>query len=280
MPLPLVKEVYIAVFASLKKKPAILIPFLVFAALEVLALGIVGFAPSAPFRQILGPPIIAFFGEKYLQYPLNLLLLPNITYQNRIMLALIAGPLLTGAAAAMVFDLYSRKAIRLTGALGKALRKYVHLFTVVMLLALTLYYAAKIVNPVWLKFTISILIQAAFIYTIPFIVIGNEKIINSLIKSFALFRRLFIPTIIIVGLPMMLYIPIIGLKANAVFSGGGFFPASALLVSVLAILTASLGIDPLLTIGSTYLFLYGGKQARGNFKHNALQYAIKKEELI
>ena len=86
-------------------------------------------------------------------------------------------------------------------------------------------------------------------------IIEKEKLVKAIIKSFVLFKEKFIPTIILVGLPMLFYIPIIALDYNAAFLIYNVFPESILLVSFLGQIISTLVIDPLVTIPTTILYL-------------------------
>ena len=76
-----------------------------------------------------------------------------------------------------------------------------------------------------------------------------------MLKSIRLYLKLLIPTTALVAIPMLLYIPIIILRNNTQYLINAFFPESIVLLGILAIAVASLVIDPIVTISTTYLYL-------------------------
>jgi hypothetical protein len=106
-----------------------------------------------------------------------------------------------------------------------------------------------------IDFLLALFIQSAFIYAIPVLIIGQEKLIQSIGKSFLLFKKLFIPTLILVGLPMLIYIPILVLSYNTAFLIDKLFPEFILVVLFLSTIVSSLVIDPLITVSTTLLYL-------------------------
>lgn len=266
---------------SLKNHPALFLPFLIFAILEVIVLVIIYLAPRMPLRLILGPVIRTFWGERFLHYPVNFLLLPKLASLSRMALAVIFSSLLTGMAVALVFAVYNKKHLKLKEAFKSALKKYSSLFIVVLIFTLLFYFLVKLViivlvsyfmaghsrllflkaglwmGPILLSinFMLALLIQSAFVYAIPLLIIEKQKLIKAVIGSFVLFKKLFIPTLILVGLPMLVYIPIIILNSKTAFLIDKVFPEFILLVSFLSIIISSLVIDTIVTVSTTFLYL-------------------------
>lgn len=283
---PSIKKVYNTTLQSLKKNPTLFIPFVIFAIFEFLALIIVFLAPRVPLRLIFGPFIRTFWGERFLHYPFNFLLLPKLASFSRMGLSVLLGSLLTGMAVAIVFDVYNKKHLKLRTSFNTALKKYIYLFAVVFVFTALFYFSMKFITSALIKyfiaghrrllflgpgiwmgpilmlinFLIAILIQSAFIYAIPILMIERDKLVKSIIKSLVLFKKLFIPTIILVGLPMLVYIPVIVLQYNSAFLINRVFPESILLLSILGIIISSLVIDLIVTISTTFLYLMNKEQ--------------------
>jgi hypothetical protein len=279
-------KVFNATGNSLKNQPILFIPFLIFFIFDLISLIILYLAPRIPLSLILGPPIRTFWGEKFLHYPINFLLLPKLASLTRMGLAIFLGSLLTGLAVALVWDIYNKKQLKLKVSFGIALKKYFDLFAIVFIFTSFFYVLQKILalglmhyfvtghrkllflGPgVWLgpillalNFLFAVLIQSAFIYAIPLVIIEKEKLIKSLIKSFVLFKKLFIPTVILVGLPMLFYVPIVILESKSDFLIMQLFPESVLLVLVLGCAVSSLVIDAVVTVGTTWLYLMHREQ--------------------
>lgn len=277
----LIKKVYNHTLKSLKNNPALFLPFFIFAVFEFIALIFIYLAPRAPLNKVFGPPIRVFWGEGFLHYPVNFLLLPKLAFLSRMFLYIFLGSLLTGMAVAIISDIHHKKHLNLKACFKTALKNYIYLFTIVFIISVLFYFLVKITNialvryfiaghrqllllsaKMWLgplsiaiNFIFGLLIQSIFIYAIPLLIIANEKFNKAIIKSFALFKGLFIPTIILVGLPMLIYIPIIVLQYNSAVLINKLFPESVLYVLICGIIISALAIDPLVTISTTQLYL-------------------------
>ena len=279
--LSVIKKVYNHTLKSFKNNPALIIPFLIFAIFEFSALIFIYFSPRAPLVSIFGPPIRTFWGEVFLHYPTNFLLLPKLASLSRLVLTLSLSSLLTGMVMFIILDIQHKKEVKLGLVFKSALQKYISLFTIVLIFILLFQVFVKITTigltgyfmaghsrllffgpGIWLgpilalmHFIFAIFIQAAFIYAIPALIIGQEKLIQSIGKSFLLFKKLFIPTLILVGLPMLIYIPIMVLSYNTDFLIDKLFPEFILWVAFLNTVVSSLIIDPLVTVSTALLYL-------------------------
>lgn len=275
------KRVYDRTTQSIKTNPVLFLPFAIFAAFEFISLIIIYLAPRMPLKLLLGPPIRALWGEKFLHYPLNFILIPKLGSLAKIGLTVILGSFLTGVATLLVYNLYKKAAINLKNIFSLALRKYVSLFAIVLLFTLIFYLLDKVTSKllvkyfvsghakllflgpkIWLgpilvclNFMLAIIVQSAFIYAIPILLIEGETLSKSILKSFMLFKMLFLKTIILVSLPMLIYIPIIILQADPAFLIIRLFPEAVLLVAILSLIISSLVIDLLITLTTTHLYL-------------------------
>lgn len=279
--IPSLHWVWKTTLSSLKNNPAILIPFAVFAVAESLTLFLTYLAPRAPFKLLFGPIIRTFWGEKFLHYPTNFLLLPKLASLNRMALYITLGSLLSGMAIAIICDIHRRKKVDAARSFRAASGKYVSLFVIILIYMASFTFLTRIVDtgfaayfnsghtkllfikagfwmgPVLLSlnFLLALITQSAFIYAIPVLLMDEEKLSKSILKSFQLFKRLFIPTIILVGLPMLLYIPLMVFEFKAGFLVNRLFPESVLLVLFSGIIVNSLVLDPLITTSATFLYL-------------------------
>ncbi len=246
-------KILIESIKTIQNNPAIYAPFIAFAVLELISLILIYLAPRMPLRPILGPPIRAFWGEKFLHYPANFLLIPKLASMSRTTLAVLAGSLLSGIAVAKTYG----KPVKI------AFKKYITLFLIVFLLTVLYYSSFNIINKLLrmrtglyvLNFTIALLLQSIFAYAIPGVINHDEKFFKTMVKSFSFFRKNFVITLILVGLPMLIYIPIIILNANTAFLISKFIPESILYVSILSLILSSLIIDPLITISTALLYI-------------------------
>jgi hypothetical protein len=275
------KSVYNKTTQGLKSNPVLFVPFAIFALCEFITLIIVYLAPRMPLKLVLGPPIRALWGERFLHYPVNFILIPKLISLARLGLTVLIGSLLTGAAAVLVLKIYKKSKIDFKTALKTAFKKYIALFGIVLLFTLIFFVIDKITSKLLIKyftsghtrllflgaklwlgpilmtlnFIFALIVQSAFIYAIPILMIEGTSLTKAIIKSFQLFKQLFLKTLFLVGLPMLLYIPLIVLQSDSAFLITRLFPESVLLVSFAGLLISSLVIDLSITLTTTYLYL-------------------------
>ncbi|MFZ5845100.1 MAG: hypothetical protein ACOY0S_01380 [Patescibacteria group bacterium] len=265
-----------------KTAPVIFIPFLIFAAVEALALWFIYLLPRPPLVIVFGPIIRTFWDEQFLHYPLNFILLPKLASNSRMVLSVILGSLLTGVAVFLTAAAGERKGLKFSAAFKTVGKKYLALFIAILVMAAGFHFSSKLlfiflikyfsagghirllfipgqlwVGPIYaaVSFVLGLIIQSAFIYAVPALVLDNKKLIPALGASIKFFGRFFIPTLIMVGVPMLLYIPLMVINMNTALLILKFFPEAVLLVLFLEIIVTALVIDPLLTLATTLYYL-------------------------
>src|SRR5512137_299041 len=87
---------YNLVFKALTRQQKLWVPFIIFVFTELVLLMLLYVAPRQPFNAVLAPPIRAFWGERFLHYPANFLLLPKLESLLRNYLTVFLGSFLTG----------------------------------------------------------------------------------------------------------------------------------------------------------------------------------------
>jgi hypothetical protein len=273
-------KVYKTTFQSIKTNPILLAPFAIFALIEFIALVGIFLSPRMPLRLVFGPIIKTLWGENFLHYPYNFLLLPKLMALDRLFLSVIFSSLLTGVAVAIISGIYNKKVTKLGEAFKSTLKSYISLFCIILILtfvylgltkltgsALVKYFMAGHTRLLFLgvrawfgpillvtNFALGILIQAAFVYAIPILIIEKVPLLKSIIRSFVLFGKLFIPTVILVTIPVLIYIPLIIIQDNSAILIDKLFPELVLLACVLVIIVNAL-IDLIITTSCTFLYL-------------------------
>jgi len=268
--LSLISKVYSFTIQSFQKNPKIYLPFAIFALIEFMALMLLYLSPRVPLRALLGPPIAAIWGEKFLHYPVNFLLLPKLAYYSRMCLCVVFSSLLTGWAVAMTYK----------KPLSSVYKKYVSLFLIVLIMTAIVLFGIKVITASLLKyfyagnskllflgpdmwfgpiltvlnFVVAIFVQAMFTYSIPILIAGDQKFLKAIFRSFWVFKRYFLVSLFLAGLPMLCYIPLVFLYGNTTFLIDKFFPEVILLVAILSVIVNSLVIDPLTTISTALLY--------------------------
>lgn len=262
---------YANLFIALKNNKRILAPFIIFAVLEAASLIFLYLAPREPLKNMMGPIISNLWGERFLHYPQNFLLLPKLAFRARMALSIFLGSLLTGCSIAL---LYKRS-------VTYAFRKYAHLFAVVFLFT-ALYYS---LNKLFYSFLVNyftsghqeliflgpgqwlgpinifvgqmtaLCFQSAFIFAIPAIILSEKKFMGAIGESFVFFSKHFVVTLLLVGLPMVMVIPLIFLNYNTGFLIEHLFPESVLWVGFLSIILNSLLLDPVVTLTAAAFYV-------------------------
>ncbi|MFA5118262.1 MAG: hypothetical protein WC695_05360 [Candidatus Omnitrophota bacterium] len=278
---PSLKKVYNNTFSLLKHNKLLFIPFAIFTILELLALIFIYISPRMPFVIVLGPPIKAFFGERFLHYPMNFVLIPKLAGITRTVLSILAGSYLSAVAVQVISNLYEKRAVRMINVFKASFRKYAAFFLVVLIITIIFQGALQLPSvglrkyfltghktllflkpAMWfgpllssISFLISVLIQACFAYVIPVLVIEKVNPFKALLKSCGLFFKSFFPTIVLVGIPMLAYVPIIILQYNTLLIINKFYPELVLFIAFLNVLITSLFVDVSITVSTALYYL-------------------------
>ncbi len=280
---------YFFAFKTFKNHPSIFVPFIAFAIIECAALICLFLAPRMPFSLVLAPLIRTFWGEKFLHYPVNFLLLPKLSSLSKLVLYVIFGSVFSGAAVHFIGEVFqNRKNANIALSFFYAAKKYIYLFGAMFFLTVLYYYSVKIPASLLMKyftsghsrllflkaelwigpllavfnFATGVVIQGACLYILPFLLIDNEKLIKAVFRSFMLFKKLFLQTLVIVTLPSLLYIPFIIINYNTPFLIQNLFPEVVLLVLIAGLTVNSIVIDCMMTTTSTALFMFNKEQGK------------------
>ncbi len=258
-------------FQTFKNNPGVYAPFAVFALLELIALIFIFLAPRKPLLPLFGPPIRTLWGEQFLHYPVNFLLLPKLASLSRMGLSVIFGSLLSGIAIAKTYKRPSKI----------ALKKYTSLFLIVFIMTIVFYFALNSTGKLLVKYfmtehakllflgpriwmgpilfalniIIAVVVQSAFIYAIPELILSDKKFFQAIFLSLNFCRKNLIITAVLIGIPLFLYIPIIILGNNTALLIDKMFPEIALLICIANIIVSSLIVDPLITISTALLYI-------------------------
>lgn len=277
----LVKKVYNNTFPYLRSTPAYFKPFITLAILELIVLILFYLAPREPLRAIFGPPIKTFWGEQFLHYPLNFVLLPKLVSRSIMILSIIFGSLISGMAVSIILDIYNKRRVQIFNAFKVAIKKYLPLFGILSVINIGYYFIGKLFSvglakyfytghskllfmgpKIWFglilvvfNFLAALLIQSIFVYSIPALIIDNKGFHKSIGKSVVLFFKFLVPTLILVLLPMLLFIPLIVSSSNYAFLMNKLFPEIVFYLEALGIILSVLIIDPVITMSTTILYL-------------------------
>lgn len=260
-------EIWKESVAVIRKNPLLAVPFIVSVLIQIGALYLLYVAPCRPVSYVLAPPIRAFFGERFLHYPFNLIVLPRLFYYANIVVGMTIGILLTATAVGMLADYYyGRKAgffanlkaaaVRYFRLLGIWLIVFVFSFMLERLVGGLARGAIKRVFP-YLFFIAVSFIQFIFIYAIPAVVIEKKDFIASLKRGLSFLKHFFTATFILVMMPLAFYLPVVFLKQHLSGMVERMFPEMILIVMIGGLIVLFV-IDLLITVSCTFLFLKKG----------------------
>lgn len=248
-----------------KAAPNIFIPFFVIGVFDVFLLLLIYLAPQRPLSIILAPPIRAFWGEQFLHYPVNLLLIPRLfNYAHTVSTAII-GVLMTGLAVGMLSEAKEGSRPGVLVNLIRSVKRYLTLIAVWLITFGLMTIIFKVPQFLHLKqtalstglyvgFLFALLIEVIFIYTIPVVMLEKKKLWPAIKKGLSFSKSKFLPTLILIIFPTLIYIPLTLLGGRLPFLMNRLFPEVVLIFMGLGIIV-SLIVDCLITCSTTVLFL-------------------------
>lgn len=228
-------------FKLMFRYPCIFLPYLILILLESCLLVFLFLAYLPILSPLLAPPIKVFFGEIYLHYPYNLLLLPTLFDYPDIVLVLIFTPLISGMTVGMVSQAREGNKPEFSRNLLLAVKKYLILLglgVIVTIIVFSIFQAgkflflkfyteevAKVIHiPTWRMFRLTqyfcffltLLIEIFFAFCIPAVMIENKKIFGSIKCGFKVSSSLFLPTFILISVPTIFDIMIVLIKQKMI----------------------------------------------------------------
>lgn len=267
--------------SSIIKHPAILFPTITLGFIQLLALQILYFSPQKPIVYFLGPLITSVWSEEFLHYPKNLILLPKIFYYVQILIYLFIGTFLLAVTSKIITILNDHPRVNLKLVFKEVFSLYVHIFfasaiAFILFQLLTSSYIKLIeflikaepfksnlnfwnktfvLSIPYFQFTLGIVASTLLIYTIPIIVNEKKKVFIAFIQNFKILSRSFITSLVIVGLPTLLYLPILALRNNIPFLMNAISPEIQIIAIILGLIS-SMFIDLLIMVSATTLYLF------------------------
>jgi hypothetical protein len=225
-------------FGIMAKNPIILMPFVFIAFLELLALEFIYFSSMVPLSYIANPIIRKFFGENFLHYPANLVILPRLFYYKQIAIYVVFGIFLTAVAVNIFKNIKGGLPVKAKAMVRNALKSYASLLIYAILLSVLVFALQKADTFVFSKamrllarllpvslapvynigftlvlFLSNLIMQTFLITTIPIIVIERVSLLKALARSIMLGLRNFLTVFTLIFLPFFIYLPMIFLKS-------------------------------------------------------------------
>ncbi|MFH0731619.1 MAG: hypothetical protein V2A72_01705 [Candidatus Omnitrophota bacterium] len=251
---------WVSAFDLLKAKPIILLPFIITAFFECLAVELIYFSSRKPLSIIAGPVIRKFYGEASLHYPGNVIILPNIFYYLQILIYIFIAVFLTGVSINIFRNVKEGLPLRTNAFIKNALKrcgaflsfgilmiillfllKKADLFIFNKLARLAAKQAPRFVGRAYFSgaslflFASNIILQTFFILALPIMVMQKSPLVKALGKSISLGFRRFFSLFALILVPSLLFLPIALLKSNATQLAQMTFPEITVAITLLGI---------------------------------------------
>ena len=207
------------VFTIFRTYPAIIIPFFLLALSNLILLAVLFLASQTPISFAMNPVIQKLWGDEFLHYPVNFLLLPKLLDHAMNFAGFFIGVALTGIAISMITQAYYNCRPVLNEGMRKVGKYYFRLaeiwgtllffaFLCTRIFKFIIPYFNSLRTFVFAEFLLNVFIQLAFIYAIPSVMVENKKVFASYIRSFRLVKEHTIGTVAIIVIPSLLLIPL------------------------------------------------------------------------
>ena len=237
---PSLKNALVTLFSH----PAIIVPFIVIAFIQLLILEIVYFIPRYPLNMFFEPIITKLWGEQFMHYPYNIAIMPKLFQYTQAPMYIFVSSFLIGVAANIIMRVNNEDKDDFGTVFKDTLKHYVHIFCgaviafVCVLIfseiyellikkALTMdpmrgnkYKLKKIVRMLildgapYFNLLASVFITTFFAYVIPVIVVAKKKIFSAIVENFKLFFGAPWFTFMVVFIPSLIYVPILMLRGG------------------------------------------------------------------
>lgn len=272
-------------FEALSKNPIIFTPLIIAAFLECLVLEISYFAARLPLSGIFGPIIRKFFGEQFLHYPSNLVLLPKLFYYGQIAIYILAGAVLAGATVQIFVNIRTGHPVIPKAIIKSTARRYLsfvgYALIYIILMAIlekgggfVLSKSSRLISSHLFKispqiysigaskfsFFTFVIVQTFLMMTIPIMITEKKPLLKAILGSIAISARNFIKVFCLILLPFLLYLPLVFMRTFVAAIMNKTFPEASFYVTLLGIVM-SIFVDSFVIVSVTQ-FLLDTKKAK------------------
>lgn len=271
-------------FELIKLRPVILLPFIVVAFLESLALELICFSTRFPLSSVASPIIRKFFGESFNHYPINFVILPKLFYYKQIGIYVVLGVFLSAICINIFKNTKEGLPLKANALIRNAASRYFSflIYGVLMILLIVLLqridtfvfakgmrfvsrYLTQLTPVIYLVsftlvlFATNLIMQTFFVLTIPIVVLEKKSLLKALIKSVNLGFRKFFTIFYLIFLPFLVYLPVIFLKSISSQLIDKTFPEITVYVTAIGIIV-SLFADCFMVVSTSQFVLDSDKK--------------------
>lgn len=239
--------------AMVARHKSLMLPFFFLYVCNILALVTLYLSPRKPLAAIFAPPIRKIWGEKFLHYPHNFLLLPKLYNYAHLAISLTIGLLITAIFVNAFQRMYANPQAKLSikiyiGSLIYAVRRYfalLILFGVIYgisyailkeIATLTTVHSFSI--QITATFFVGVCLQTIFACVIPALIVSNVGIAQAMKNNFLILKKKGLAIFLAVLVPSFLYGIIYSIKYFTPYFLSNFEPEIMLaLLSISAFFT-------------------------------------------
>ncbi len=274
----LIKKSWVEAFNVIFGESRIIIPFIVIALIELIGIGALFVLIQPPLVKYITPIVMRFWGQQFLHYPFNLLLLSRLFNYLQIVVAVILGTLVSGLTISNVFQYNQSGQFSYKTAFKKTFFKYLSLLIITILV----FFLARVSFSFEKKVLIKIMmkgqsflglsrqdwsmlfmvfgviaagfLQSLFVFTHAAIMIDNKNFITAIFRNIAIvFKNLFLACVLVV-VPLLAYVPVTLLKGNMFVLMKRITPEIVFAVLILGVFV-SFFVNVLITVSTTNAYL-------------------------
>jgi len=201
-----------------------LVPFMLYAILQLFLLYTLVNFFNAPFSYAMIPVIKNLFGESALHYPHFYHFLPPLYNQMNLIISGIFGIMLIGTATHLFAAYFQKTTTGIRSAFSVTLKNYGVLFilwiietliNILIIIGIPLiinnflqigYPASRIVQ--YSAFFVSIIFTSIFAYSTALVILDKQSLLKAISKTCSTFKNNALMSLLLVGIPTLIYLPI------------------------------------------------------------------------
>jgi len=270
-----IRKIWVASYDVMVKNPIVLLPFVFIAFLETLALEIIYFFPRKPLSFIFNPIVKKFFGEAFIHYPGNIVILPRIFYFAHVFIYAFFGVCLMAVSVNICKNVRLGHSIKFDSLFSNATKRYISFLAYGLLIAnlvillgrvdqVLLLAIPKLIS-VNIMFLLNVVLYTFFICTIPLMVVKNRHIIRALGGSIILGFRRFFSLFFLILFPFLIFLPIAILKTYSFRLVEKTFPEVSILVTLAGVII-SVFLDCFIILSATNYIMENDEELSAKLK--------------
>ncbi|MDP2928622.1 MAG: hypothetical protein Q8O01_00980 [Candidatus Omnitrophota bacterium] len=256
-------KTWLSSYNFIKEHPVVLTPFIVIAFLECSILEVAYFCARKPLLFVFGPIVRKFFGEQFLHYPANLMLMPKLFSFGQMVVYVLGSVFLTAAAIQIFLNINSGHPVIFKAIIKNTAKKYMALVGYGLIYIIILLILQRLEGTAFLKaarfiskrlfgvpnelfaiasslllFLVAVFTQVFLVLVIPIIVMDRKRLITAVVESISLGLGNFLKLFGLILLPLFFYVPVLLMKDFLAIVMDKTFPEISLLIMLLNIVMA------------------------------------------